>query len=547
MKTLHKKNPTTLSSWKALQEHFAELKSKTLLELFDEDLKRLDYLTITWEDFYVDVSKNHLTKKTFDLLLDVAKESDLEQAIAAYFSGIPINETEGRAVLHTALRTVENTAVWVDEENVLPDIEKVKARIQSFSEKVISGNWKGYSGKPITDIVNIGIGGSDLGPSMVTEGLSYYKNHLRTHFISNVEGDHVQEVMKTVNRETTLFVIVSKTFTTQETLSNAEIVRKWFLEDAPESAIAQHFVAVSTNLEKTQSFGIEAENVFPMKDWVGGRFSLWSAVGLSICLSIGSAHFDDLLAGARNMDMHFRQTSFDQNIPVVLALISIWYNNFWEAESEAVIPYSQYLRSLPAYLQQASMESNGKSVSRDAKKIAYQTGNIIWGASGTNAQHAFFQLMHQGTKMIPADFIGFKKSLYGEATHQQKLMANFIAQTESLMRGKTKAQVIAELQEKKMSPSQIEKLAPYKVFEGNRPSTSILINKLTPYTLGALIAMYEHKIFVQGVIWNIFSFDQWGVELGKELAKVILEDFEKGVSSSHTHDASTTGLINQFS
>ena len=368
MKTLHKKNPTTLPSWKVLQEHVAELKNKTLLELFDEDLKRLDYLTFSWEDFYVDVSKNHLTKKTFDLLLDVAKESDLEQAIEAYFSGVPINETEGRSVLHTALRTVENRAVWVDEQNVLPDVEEVKARIKSFSEKVISGNWKGYSGKPITDIVNIGIGGSDLGPAMVTEGLSYYKNHLRTHFISNVEGDHVQEVIKKVNRETTLFVIVSKTFTTQETLSNAETVRKWFLEEAPEAAIAQHFVAVSTNLEKTQSFGIEAENVFPMKDWVGGRFSLWSAVGLSICLSIGAAHFDDLLAGAGNMDLHFRQTPFDQNISVVLALISIWYNNFWEAESEAVIPYSQYLRSLPAYLQQASMESNGKSVSRDAKK-----------------------------------------------------------------------------------------------------------------------------------------------------------------------------------
>lgn len=502
----------------------------------------MDQLTLKWEEFYVDLSKNRVNEETQELLIDLANAVGLPEAIEAYFSGVKINETENRAVLHTALRDQHAKSIEVDGENVLPGVAAVKEKMEHFSEAVISGAWKGHTGKAITDVVNIGIGGSDLGPAMVTEALAFYKNHLNVHFISNVEGDHVREMIKGLNPETTLVVIVSKTFTTQETISNAETVRKWFLQQSPESAIAQHFVAVSTNMEKIKAFGIATENVFPMNDWVGGRFSLWSAVGLSICLSVGYNHFEAFLKGAGAMDDHFKTTPFEKNIPVQLSLISIWYNNFWGAESEAIIPYTQYLRNFPAYLQQGIMESNGKGIDRNGDPIDYQTGTIIWGASGTNAQHAFFQLMHQGTKLIPADFIGFKKSLYGETEHHQKLMANYIAQTEAFMCGKNKEAVSKELQDQGLDASTIAKLTPFKVFEGNRPTNSILIDQLNPYNLGALIATYEHKIFVQGILWNIFSYDQWGVELGKQLANIILSDL--GKDDVKGHDSSTTQLMN---
>lgn len=538
---LPKINPTTTTSWKKLSEHFKTIKDSPLQDYFSKDEKRFDRFSIQWEDFLVDFSKNRLNQETLILLEDFAHEMGLKQAMTDYFSGEAINQTEGRAVLHTALRAPEDTQLYVDGLDVMPEVHAVKAKISSFCDKVIAGEHKGYTGKAITTIVNIGIGGSDLGPAMVTEALAYYKNHLNVHFVSNVEGDHVREVMKNLDPETTLFVIVSKTFTTQETLSNANTIRKWFLQHANEAAIAQHFVAVSTNLEKIAEFGIAPENVFPMKDWVGGRFSLWSAVGLSIALAVGPAHFDALLQGAHKMDEHFKNTPFQENIPVVLALISVWYNNFYEAESEAIIPYTQYLRNLPAYLQQGIMESNGKGVDRNGENIDYQTGTIIWGGAGTNAQHAFFQHIHQGTKLIPADFIGFKTSLYGEEEHQQKLMANFIAQTEALMRGKTMAEAVKELREKGLSADEIETLAPFKVFEGNKPTNTLLIDALTPESIGKLISMYEQKIFVQGILWNIFSYDQWGVELGKQLANTVLEDL-KG-DSIQAHDASTTSLL----
>ena len=539
--TLPKKNPTQLKAWKALASHFENIQHKTISNHFKDEPNRLVYLALNWEDFYVDLSKNRLNQETQKLLNSLAKEAELEKAITTYFAGGIINETENRAVLHTALRDRSDTRVEVDGENVLPGIAAVKNKMQQFSEAVISGSWKGHTGKAITDVVNIGIGGSDLGPAMVTEALAFYKNQLNVHFISNVEGDHVREIIKGLDTETTLVVIVSKTFTTQETISNAETVRKWFLQPAPESTIAQHFVAVSTNIEKINAFGIASENVFPMNDWVGGRFSLWSAVGLSICLAVGYEHFEAFLDGAAAMDEHFKTTPFDKNIPVQLSLISIWYNNFWNAESEAIIPYTQYLKNFPAYLQQGIMESNGKGVDRNGEEIDYQTGTIIWGASGTNAQHAFFQLMHQGTKLIPADFIGFKKSLYGETEHHQKLMANYVAQTEAFMCGKTFETASKELKEKGMEDKAVAKLAPFKVFKGNRPTNSILIDRLNPYNLGALIAIYEHKIFVQGIIWNIFSYDQWGVELGKQLASIVLSDLTG--ESNNLHDASTKKLL----
>lgn len=516
--------PTDLAAWEALSEHFKSQKSLDIQACFDQDPTRLDTLSTVWEDFYVDFSKNRWTPETKQLLIDLAKQAGLGEAVDAYFSGEKINQTENRAVLHTALRSLNNDAVFVDGENVAPGVLETLAQMKSFSEKVISGSWKGHSGKPITDIVNIGIGGSDLGPAMVVEALAYYRNHLGVHFMSNVEGDHVQEVLKPLDPETTLFVIVSKSFTTQETLANAQTSRKWFLDQVgDESAIANHFVAVSTNLEQIDAFGITSENVFPMNDWVGGRFSLWSAVGLSICLAVGGDNFSALLQGAGAADQHFKSTPYEDNIPVLMALLSLWYNNFWGAETHAIIPYTQYLRSLPAYLQQGIMESNGKGVDRLGNAVDYTTGNIIWGASGTNAQHAFFQLMHQGTKLIPADFIGFKESLYGEDSHQQKLMANFIAQTQALMVGKDRQTVEHELKAQGKSTTEIETLAPFKVFEGNRPTTTLLIDKLTPKSVGSLVAFYEHKIFVEGILWNIFSYDQWGVELGKQLANNILK------------------------
>ena len=534
-------NPTTTQSWKKLTAHFEEIKDISLQKHFAENPNRFEEFSIVWEDFLVDYSKNRLTKETLNLLEELANEIGLKEAMEAYFQGEAINQTEKRAVLHTALRVPEETQIYLDGLDVVPEIHAINAKIKTFCEQVISGEHKGFSGKSITHVVNIGIGGSDLGPAMVTEALAFYKNHLNVQFVSNVEGDHVREVIKTLDPETTLFVIVSKTFTTQETLSNASTIRKWFLMHAPEEAIAKHFVAVSTNEEKIAAFGIHPDNVFPMKDWVGGRFSLWSAVGLSIALAVGPDHFNALLRGAHKIDEHFKNTPFQENIPVVLSLLSVWYNNFWNAESEAIIPYTQYLRNLPAYLQQGIMESNGKGVDRKGEKVNYQTGTIIWGGSGTNAQHAFFQHIHQGTKLIPADFIGFKTSLYGEQDHQNKLMANFIAQTEALMCGKTLEEATDELKAKGVPAEEIKRLAPFKVFEGNKPTNTLLIDQLSPESIGKLIALYEQKIFVQGVLWNIFSYDQWGVELGKQLANTVLEDISGDTIAPH--DQSTTALL----
>ena len=531
----------SLKSWKLLESNFQKNAQKKITDYFSEDADRVKKLSLQWESFYVDYSKNLLDQETLDLLVAVAEESGLNQAIKAYFEGKKINETEDRAVLHTALRQLNPSSIMVDGEDITPKIEEVKKQMYDFADRVISGDWKGHTGKVITHVVNIGIGGSDLGPAMVTEALEFYSNQLRLTFVSNVEGDHVGELIKKIDPETTLFVIVSKSFTTQETISNANTIRKWFLNHAPLSAISQHFVAVSTNLEKVTEFGIAAENIFPMNDWVGGRFSLWSSVGLSICLSIGPKNFEDLLQGSGKMDEHFRTADFKENMPVILAMITVWYNNFWEVETEAIIPYSQYLRSLPAYLQQAIMESNGKGVDQNGKPVDYQTGNIIWGASGTNAQHAFFQLMHQGTKMIPADFIGFAKPLHQGNDHQDKLVSNFFAQTQALMQGKNAETVREELTHQGKSPEEIEALLPFKVFEGNRPTNTLFIEQLTPANLGSLIALYEHRIFVQGIIWNIYSYDQWGVELGKQLANNILQDFDK--KQIDHHDPSTKGLI----
>lgn len=542
---LGKTNPSGTVAWEKLREHFYDkMQTASMTEMFANDSERAEKFNLQWNDFLVDYSKNIITQETIDLLLALAKEVDLKDAISKYFEGDIINETENRAVLHTALRAPENAVVKVDGENVMPEVYEVKQRIKAFSEEVISGQRKGFTGKAFTDVVNIGIGGSDLGPAMAVEALQFYKNQLNVHFISNVDGDHVQEKIKNLNPETTLFVIVSKTFTTQETLSNSETVRKWFLKAAKQEDVAKHFVAVSTNIQKVTEFGINPDNVFPMWDWVGGRFSLWSAVGLSISLAVGFDNFDKLLKGANQMDEHFKTAEFDQNIPVVLALLSIWYNNFFGAESEALIPYTQYLQKLAPYLQQGIMESNGKSVGRDGNPVNYQTGTIIWGEPGTNSQHAFFQLIHQGTKLIPTDFIGFVKPLYGDEDHHNKLMSNFFAQTEALLNGKTEDQVRAEFNKVQLSSGQADFLTPFKIFEGNKPTNTLLIEKLTPETLGSLISLYEHKIFVQGVIWNIFSYDQWGVELGKQLANSILEEINSG--NVKEHDSSTNLLLKHF-
>jgi glucose-6-phosphate isomerase len=474
----------------------------------------------------------------------LVKETGLEDARKAYFSGDTINQTEGRAVLHTALRAKEDADIRVNGENVVPKVYAVRAKIKAFTNAIITGEQKSSTGQAFTDVVNIGIGGSDLGPAMITEALTYYKNHLNVHFMSNVDGDHVMEVLKKVNPATTLFVVVSKTFTTQETLSNATTAKKWLVEALGENAVADHFVAVSTNLAAIYAFGIQSENVFPMNDWVGGRFSLWSAVGLPIALAVGPDNFEALLDGANLMDEHFATAPFEDNIPVMLALLTVWYNNFLGAQSEAVIPYTQYLNRLPAYLQQGIMESNGKSVDRAGKAVSYNTGNIIWGEPGTNSQHAFFQLIHQGTKLIPAHFIGFSTALHGNKDHHDKLMANFFAQTEALMSGKTEEQVREELIQKGMDKTEMEHLVPFKIFTGNKPTTTLLIDKLTPNTLGALVAMYEHKIFVEGVVWNIYSYDQWGVELGKQLASVILDEMDN--STSVKHDSSTAQLLARY-
>ncbi len=537
-------NPTTTAAWSALENHFQDMQNNSIKEMFLTDPNRASKFNIHWGSFLIDYSKNNITQETLELLVALANQVDLPNAIQDYFSGAIINQTEQRAVLHTALRSPENTTVLVEGVNIIPEIHAVKKNMELFSNEIINGSRKGFTGKTFTDIVNIGIGGSDLGPAMVVEALQFYKNHLNVHFVSNVDGDHVNEVIKKINPETTLFVIVSKTFTTQETLSNSETIRKWFLKSATQSDVSKHFVAVSTNIQKVTEFGIDASNIFPMWDWVGGRFSLWSAVGLSICLAVGYDNFNSMLSGAHKMDEHFKSEPFEKNIPVVLALISVWYNNFFEAESEALIPYTQYLQKLAPYLQQGIMESNGKSISRDGNKVNYQTGTIIWGEPGTNSQHAFFQLIHQGTKLIPTDFIGFVHSLYKDVDHHNKLMSNFFAQTEALLNGKTAQQVQEEFKKQNIDSSKSDYLKPFKVFEGNKPTNTILIDSLTPETLGSLIAMYEHKIFVQGIIWNIFSFDQWGVELGKQLANSILTDIQSQIVSNH--DSSTTFLLHHF-
>lgn len=537
-------NPSETQAWQKLRDHFEDMQYAEMNEMFRQDATRAEYFHIQWGSFLVDYSKNRINQKTIDLLLELATEVGLKEAISDQFSGVQINQTENRAVLHTALRAQEKDVVWVDGKNIVPEIHAVKNKIKTFCKEVISGDKKGFTGKAFSDIVNIGIGGSDLGPNMAVEALYHYKNHLSVHFISNVDGDHVQEILKKLNPETTLFVVASKTFTTQETLTNAETVRSWFLKSANQSDVAKHFVAVSTNIEKVTDFGIATENIFPMWDWVGGRFSLWSAVGLTISLAVGFDNFEKFLAGAYKMDEHFRTEKFEKNIPVVLALLSIWYTNFFGAQSEAVIPYTQYLQKLAPYLQQGIMESNGKSVARNGFPVNYQTGSIVWGEPGTNAQHAFFQLLHQGTKLIPTDFIGFKKSLHGNKRHHDKLMSNFFAQTEALLNGKTKDQVLEEFRKEGISEVQATQLLPFKVFQGNKPTTTFLIDALTPETLGSLLAMYEHKIFVQGIIWNIFSYDQWGVELGKQLASSILEEIEQ--KTINHHDASTSFLLKNY-
>ncbi len=542
--TLPTINPTSTKAWKALQDHYEHIKDKHLKDLFAQSPDRADSFSIEWNDFYIDYSKNRIDQTTKKLLIDLAKEVQLDKAIQSYFGGEIINETEDRAVLHTALRLPSNQSVKVAGKNIVPEVTAVKDKIKTFCDKVISGELKGHTNKPFTDIVNIGIGGSDLGPAMITESLEYYKNHLKVHFISNVDGDHMHQNLKGLNPETTLFVVVSKTFSTQETLSNATTARTWFINQVSSEAVSKHFVAVSSNIPNVTKFGIDSSNIFPLWDWVGGRFSLWSAVGLSISLSVGYKNFEALLEGAHEMDEHFRTTSFEENIPVILGMLSIWYNNFFEAESEAIIPYSQYLHRLPAYLQQGIMESNGKSVDRNGKPVDYQTGTIIWGEPGTNSQHAFFQLIHQGTKLIPAEFIGFKHSLFEDKDHQDKLMANFFAQTEALMNGKTEDEVLEELKSKNLSEDKQKQLFPFKIFTGNKPTTTVLINKLTPKSLGALVSMYEQRIFVQGVVWNIFSYDQWGVELGKQLATRILDEIN--TSQLSAHDSSTKTLLKKY-
>ncbi len=515
--SLKKIDPTTTVAWKKLTAHFEEIKEVQMPSLFVKDESRKETFSACVGDVDLDYSKNRMTEDTLKYLLELAQEVDLKDGIQQLFSGKKINATENRAVLHTALRNKSGKSVLVEGQDVMPEVKKSLSKMKSFSDAIISGTLKGYTQKAFTDVVNIGIGGSDLGPRMVVEALPFYANHLKTHFISNIDGDHVAEILKGLDPETTLFVIVSKTFTTQETLTNAQTVKKWFLKSASEKDIKHNFVAVSTNLEKVSAFGIDSAHIFTMWDWVGGRYSMWSAVGLSICLAIGFKNFDDFLSGAYMVDQHFESTSFDQNLPVILALISVWYNNFFNTESEVVIPFSQYMSQLVPYLQQLSMESNGKAVDRNGKDVHYQTGNIIWGNTGTNVQHAFMQLVHQGTKLIPVDFIGFSQPLHGNEEHHEKLMANFYAQSEALCFGKSKEQVHLELKFANKLDA-IGTLLPYKVFEGNRPSNTIVIKKLSPYSLGSLIAIYEHKTFTQGYLWNIFSFDQFGVELGKEMA-----------------------------
>jgi glucose-6-phosphate isomerase len=540
-------NPVKTKAWNKLKEHYASMENAHMKDLFSQEPDRHKMFSLQFEDMLVDYSKNIINAETVALLLGLAEEAGLKDAIEKLFSGDRINETENRAVLHTALRNRANTPVHVNSADVMPDVNEVLRKMEEFSHRVISGEWKGYTGKAVTDIVNIGIGGSDLGPVMVTEALKPYgKAHMRSHFVSNIDGTHIAETLKKVSPETTLFMIASKTFTTQETMTNANTARKWFLQSAKdEEHIKKHFIALSTNEEEVRKFGVDPANMFVFWDWVGGRYSLWSGIGLSIACSIGFENFAQLLEGAHAMDRHFRETVFEKNIPVLLALIGVWYNNFFGAETEAIFPYDQYMHRFPAYFQQAYMESNGKSVDRNGDTVSFQTGQIIWGEPGTNGQHSFYQLIHQGTKLIPCDFIAPAVSHNQIGDHHNILLSNFFAQTEALMKGKTEEEVAEELRKSGRNDEDIKRLTAFKVFQGNKPTNSILMKKISPRSLGSLIALYEHKIFVQGVIWNIFSFDQWGVELGKQLANKILPELGDDERVT-THDSSTNGLINAF-
>ncbi|MEL4203268.1 glucose-6-phosphate isomerase [Plesiomonas shigelloides] len=540
-------NPTQTAAWQALTQHYQSMRNVTLRDLFADDPLRFNAYSATFEDqFLLDYSKNLINQSTMQHLLALAHETKLPEAIAAMFRGDKINRTEDRAVLHVALRNRSNTPIMVDGQDVMPQVNAVLAKMKAFCDKVISGQWTGYTGKAITDVVNIGIGGSDLGPYMVTEALKPYKNHLNMHFVSNVDGTHIAETLKSLDPETTLFLVASKTFTTQETMTNALSAREWFLQSAHEQAhVAKHFAALSTNANAVAAFGIDTANMFEFWDWVGGRYSLWSAIGLSIALSIGFDNFEQLLSGAHAMDRHFAETELSHNLPVLLALIGLWYNNFYGAETEAILPYDQYMHRFAAYFQQGNMESNGKYVDRNGQPVDYQTGPIIWGEPGTNGQHAFYQLIHQGTKMIPCDFIAPAVSHNPLGDHHAKLMSNFFAQTEALAFGKTAAEVEEEFAVAGKSAADVAHIVPFKVFEGNRPTNSILLRSITPYSLGALIALYEHKIFTQGAILNIYSFDQWGVELGKQLANRILPELQDK-EAINSHDSSTNGLINRF-
>lgn len=541
---LPKINPLHTKSWQALEEHFLgnDFEMRTL---FQYNQNRFDEYSVKRPDYLFDYSKNLIDEQTKKLLFELAEECRVKEAIEKMFSGDIINETEKRAVLHTALRDFSPTPILVDGEDIKPKIKRVLGQMKSFSEAIISGKHKGFSGKEITDVVNIGIGGSDLGPVMVCSALKHFKTRLEVHFVSNVDGNHLFETLKPLNPETTLFIIASKTFTTQETMTNAHSAKDWFLKAGKEEEVEKHFVALSTNIEQVKAFGIAEENIFEFWDWVGGRYSLWSAIGLSIVLAVGYENFEQLLLGGHETDVHFKTADFKENIPVIMALIGIWYRNFYGASTVAILPYSQYLNRFPAYFQQGDMESNGKSVDRNGEYVEYETGPIIWGEPGTNGQHAFYQLIHQGTEFIPADFIAFVKSCNVVSDHQEKLLANFFAQTEALAFGKTEEEAQADLRKSGASEEEIKRLFVYKVFAGNTPTNSILFKELTPYTLGQLIALYEHKIFVQGVIWNIFSFDQFGVELGKVLAGKILSEL-KSNEVIKSHDSSTNGLINYY-
>jgi glucose-6-phosphate isomerase len=544
---LGKVNPVRTTAWKRLRNHHRVMKRTRMIDLFCKDPDRFARFSARFEDLLLDYSKNLVTEETMALLWDLADECRLQDAIAAMFSGAKINETENRAVLHVALRNRSNAPIVVDGADVMPEVNAVLRQMERFSNQLESGAWKGFTGKPATTLVNIGIGGSDLGPVMVTEALRpYWKHPIEARFVSNVDGTHIAETLKRADPETTVFLIASKTFTTQETMTNALTARKWFLDAAKDPAhIKRHFVAISTNKPAVETFGIDPENMFRFWDWVGGRYSLWSAIGLSIAATIGFAHFRELLDGAHAMDTHFRTAPIAYNLPVTLALLGIWYNNFFQAETQAILPYDQYLHRFAAYFQQGDMESNGKRVDRNGTPIVYQTGPIVWGEPGTNGQHAFYQLIHQGTKLVPADFLAPALSHNPIGNHHAILLSNFFAQTEALMRGKSKTEVVAELRAAGMNAKEAQRIAPFRVFAGNRPTNSILFKKLTPRTLGSLIALYEHKIFVQGVIWNIFSFDQWGVELGKQLAKTILPELACE-GPVHSHDSSTNGLITAF-